>query len=66
MEAQLSIIIPVFNEGDNISSTIEEIGNKVKTPNHIYIIYDSADDNTLPVAMEIAKTKNNLHMLRNK
>lgn len=42
--------MPVYNEAENISETLETIKCKVKTPHRIYIIYDFDEDNTLPVA----------------
>ena len=44
----INIIIPVYNEGENISIIFDEINLKVKTPCCIYIIYDFDEDNTLP------------------
>ena len=45
---KLSIVIPVYNEGENILSTLEEI-NKIKKQAEITILicYDFDDDNTL-------------------
>lgn len=44
----LDIIIPVYNEGENILKTIAAIRSKIKTPYRIFIIYDFDEDNTLP------------------
>jgi glycosyltransferase involved in cell wall biosynthesis len=44
----LDIIIPVYNEGDNIIPTLASIAGAVKTPARVLICYDSDDDNTLP------------------
>ncbi|KJR41876.1 family 2 glycosyl transferase [Candidatus Magnetoovum chiemensis] len=49
---QLGIIIPVYNEKDNIGITLESINNKVKTPHKIYIVYDFDEDNTVPVVRQ--------------
>lgn len=62
----LNIIIPAYNEGENIKSVISEIDSKIATGNQIYIIYDADEDNTLPVVRNLAKTRDNLHLLRNK
>ncbi len=45
----LDIIIPVFNEKDNILPVLDSLKNKVKTPFRILICYDDEKDNTLPV-----------------
>ena len=45
---RLDIIIPVYNEGANILSTLQSILRAVKTPLHVLICYDRDDDDTLP------------------
>lgn len=46
---KLQIIIPVFNEGENIVNTLNEINNKIAVPYEIMVVYDFDEDNTLPV-----------------
>jgi glycosyltransferase involved in cell wall biosynthesis len=50
MHRPLGIIIPVYNEGDNIGSTLTALAEKVRTPFRIYIVYDFDEDDTLPAA----------------
>jgi glycosyltransferase involved in cell wall biosynthesis len=45
---RLDIIIPVYNEGDNIVPTLRGLAAGVKTFNRILICYDREDDDTLP------------------
>jgi dolichol-phosphate mannosyltransferase len=45
---RLDIIIPVYNEGDNIVPTLRALAREVKTPSRVLICYDHEDDNTLP------------------
>jgi dolichol-phosphate mannosyltransferase len=61
----LGIIIPVYNEADNIRKTIDVIEEKIKTPHRIYIVYDFDEDNTLPVAGEFIKNGIDLELLKN-
>lgn len=63
----IDIIIPVYNEKEVIVSTLEEIGNKIKTSCRIFIVYDFNEDNTLPVVNEYIKFKkiNNIILLKN-
>ena len=48
MAGPVEIIIPVFNEGENIVRTLEEIEASVKHPHQIAVVYDFEEDNTLP------------------
>ncbi len=64
-ELSLGIIIPVYNEAENIGSTLTEIQQKVKTPHRIYIVYDFEEDNTLPAAREFIKQGAELRLVRN-
>jgi glycosyltransferase involved in cell wall biosynthesis len=45
---RLDIIIPVYNEGANIVSTLRALARNVTTPRRVLICYDREDDNTLP------------------
>ena len=48
----LTLIVPVFNEKDNILNLLENIRNSIKIPISLSIIYDSDSDNTIPVVKE--------------
>jgi len=61
----LGIIIPVYNEAENIGRTLRTIEDKIKTPHAIYIVYDFDEDNTLPVAIEFLKEGLNMHFVKN-
>jgi dolichol-phosphate mannosyltransferase len=60
----LGIIIPVYNESDNISKTLYAIEERIRTPHRVYIVYDFDEDSTLPVAKEFQKNMD-LHFLKN-
>lgn len=45
---RLDIVIPVYNEGGNIISTLAALAREVKTPSRVLICYDFAEDDTLP------------------
>ena len=47
MTARLDIIIPVYNEGHIILTTLGELRRQVKTPSRILICYDMPEDDTL-------------------
>ena len=65
MKKTLSIIKPVYNEAENIITTLQTISQKIKTPHMIYIIYDFDEDNTLPVVNPIAAKSDNITLLKN-
>lgn len=48
MAGPVEIIIPVYNEGENILRTLEEIEAKVAHPHRILVVYDFEEDDTLP------------------
>lgn len=48
MDRQLDIVIPVYNEGSNILSTLGALARGVKTPSRVLICYDMEEDDTLP------------------
>src|SRR5690349_7325959 len=48
--SELDVVIPVYNEGENILRALEAFRQNVKTPYRILICYDQDSDNTLPAA----------------
>jgi glycosyltransferase involved in cell wall biosynthesis len=44
---ELDIVIPVYNEGENIVASLDSLKRGVKTPFRVLICYDRDDDNTL-------------------
>ncbi len=48
MQSQLDIVIPVYNEADNILATLGALARELKTPAQVLICYDTEEDNTLP------------------
>src|SRR5262249_55251439 len=55
MAPQLDIVIPVYNEGQNILATLGSL-RAVKTPARVMIVYDREDDDTLPAIRENPQT----------
>ncbi|BBM82295.1 glycosyltransferase [Candidatus Uabimicrobium amorphum] len=49
----LSIVCPVYNEADNIEKLVEEVDKKIQSPLELIVVYDFAEDNTLPVLKKI-------------
>ena len=61
----LDIVIPVYNEGENIVGVLEALSQSVRTSFRVLICYDHEDDNTLEAlkhcgnpALEVVPVKN--------
>jgi glycosyltransferase involved in cell wall biosynthesis len=52
---ELDIVIPVYNEGDNILPVLDSFKRHVKTPCRVLLCYDHEDDNTLPAVRAYAQ-----------
>lgn len=49
---EFSIVIPVYNEGENIKAALTEIKDKVRGDYELLIVYDFEQDSTLPAVKE--------------
>jgi dolichol-phosphate mannosyltransferase len=65
LPAPLAIIIPVYNEAENIRTTLITIEEKVRTPHTTFIVYDFDEDSTLPVARELQKSGLPVEFIKN-
>jgi dolichol-phosphate mannosyltransferase len=54
MSPELDIVIPVYNEGENIVPVLDSFKRHAKTPFRVLICYDREEDNTLPVVRNYA------------
>ncbi|MBW1777776.1 MAG: glycosyltransferase [Deltaproteobacteria bacterium] len=63
---KIHIVIPVYNEGENIGKTLREIGEKVSTPATIYIVYDFDEDNTIPAIRRHMAENPGLRLVKNR
>lgn len=50
--SEITIVIPVYNEGENIAVAIERIEKEVNCPHSIDIVYDFEQDTTVPVVKQ--------------
>lgn len=63
----VSIVIPVYNEGDNIRTTLLELDGKVAVEAETFLVYDRDDDTTLAPAKELlGKTRVPFVLKKNK
>jgi glycosyltransferase involved in cell wall biosynthesis len=54
----LDIIVPVYNEGGNIRTLLDQVDLKIKAPKSVIIVYDFDEDNTVPVVRGIKDNYN--------
>ncbi len=48
MTPRVSVVVPVYNEGDTIVACLDGLVDAISTPFEILVVYDSADDTTRP------------------
>lgn len=63
--AEIDIVIPVFNEADNIMGVLRSLQTHVKTPFQVLICYDYDEDSTLTVVRSITDYPVPIHCLKN-
>lgn len=67
MSAGVTIVVPVYNEGDNIKTTLAELDSKVRVDAETWLVYDSDEDTTLAAARELdGKTRIPFRLVKNK
>ena len=62
---KLSIIIPVYNEADNIQELIRKINKQVTSSHQLIFVYDFDEDNTVPVVKKLQKKQKNIRLVKN-
>jgi len=62
---ELSIVVPVYNEGEAVAPVLRGLSREVKTPHEIVVVYDFEADTTVPVVRRLATETPNLRGLRN-
>lgn len=61
----LSIVLPVYNEGENIVPQIEAIEKTVRSNHEVLVIYDFDEDNTVPEAKKLVKKYKSIRLVKN-
>lgn len=62
---RISIIVPVFNEGENITEMITGLEKTVQHHHDVFIIYDFDQDNSVSPAKRLARRFSNVHVVKN-
>ena len=65
MTPELSIILPVYNEGDSVEPVLRALDAAVATPHELVVVYDFDGDTTVPVIQRLAGELQGLRGLRN-
>ncbi len=65
LKLPISIIVPVYNEGSNITLFIQALEKKVKIKHEIIIVYDFDQDDTVPVVKKLQYKFSNIWMIKN-
>ncbi len=61
----LSVVMPVYNEGQNIAPTLKSLAETLTDPFELLIVYDFDGDSTLPVAKELAGRYPMMRLVKN-
>jgi dolichol-phosphate mannosyltransferase len=62
---ELSIVLPVYNEGEAVEPVLRGLARAVSTPHELVVVYDFDEDTTVPVVRRLASEIPNLRGLRN-
>ena len=65
MTTALSIIVPVYNEPDNIGPTLRRMESQVTTPHEVLVVYDFDGDTTVPVVQQLQSQMPAVRLHRN-
>ena len=62
---ELTIVLPVYNEPDNIGPVLGRIHDEVKTLAEVLVVYDFDEDTTVPVVRELQPDHPNVRLHHN-
>ncbi len=62
---ELSIVLPVYNEGEAVVPVLRALSNAVRTPHEILVVYDFDADNTVPPVRSVADQLPEVRLHRN-
>jgi dolichol-phosphate mannosyltransferase len=63
---ELSIVVPVYNEGEAVAPVLHALADRVTTPLEIIVVYDFDEDTTVPVINRLEREIVGLRGLRNR
>jgi glycosyltransferase involved in cell wall biosynthesis len=62
---QLSIVVPVYNEGAAVVAVLRGLASAVRTPHEILVVYDFDEDTTVPAVRAVAADLPTVRLHRN-
>ena len=65
MDKKLSIIIPVFNERESLSTMVRLLKSSLDFENEVLIVYDNLNDNSVPEAKKLEKDLSGVRAVHN-
>lgn len=65
LKLPISIIVPVYNEGSNITHFLEALKKALTVKHEIIIVYDFDQDDTVPVVKKIQNKYSNIKLVKN-
>ena len=65
MKPRVSVVIPVYNEGEAIVAHLDRILEAVTLPSEILVVYDTDEDTTIPYLEKYAREEPRVVPLRN-
>lgn len=65
MKPVVDIIIPIYDEGENILRVLNAFREQVSTPMRVLICYDSKDDPTLAILEKSGLLNDHIHLVKN-
>ncbi len=65
MDPSLSVVIPVYNEGESVTPTLEAILAAVSSDAEVLVVYDMPQDTTVPVLERLAAQEPRLRPILN-
>lgn len=61
----ISLVIPVYQEADNIQALLRDLESQVREPHEVLIVYDLPEDNTLPAIAAMQPACPNVRLVHN-
>ncbi|MDQ3881337.1 MAG: glycosyltransferase family 2 protein [Chloroflexota bacterium] len=62
---ELSVVMPVYNEGDHVVPVLRRFIEGVQTPHEILVVYDFDEDTTVPVVQALQRDLPGLRLHKN-